>query len=321
MHSTTNQLVEVVTTRHNHGIDPSLHVWGWEIPVYLFLGGLAAGLLVLPAVLEMVRGQRRLPVSVKLMPFAGLALISLGMVALFLDLEYKVHVLRFYFAFLPKSPMSWGSWILLLVYPAGLLLGLTLLIDGDTGTQTGNRTWWRALVGFCRRRRGFVLWSSIVAGIALGTYTGLLLGTISARPLWNTTILGPLFLVSGLSTAAAFMMLFKPDQSTHQKLAGWDMALIIVEIALIALFVMTLYTGGRVGQSAANELLGGPWTGAFWGLVVVLGLFVPLLMEFVERKRHLPPTVMVSVLILVGGFALRWILLAAGQATSYSMLN
>lgn len=319
MNSTTTELVEIVTTRHNHHIDPSLHIWGWEIPVYLFLGGLAAGLLVLPAVLEMIRGERRLPVSVRLMPFAGLALISLGMVALFLDLEHKTHVLRFYFAFLPKSPMSWGSWILMLVYPAGLLLGLTLLA-GD-GTGMGARKWLDGLLAFCRRKRTFILWASIFAGTALGTYTGLLLGTLTARPLWNTTVLGPLFLISGLSTAAAFMLLFKPDEFTHHKLARWDMALIIAELAFIGLFLMTLRTGGRVGQLASRELLGGSWTGAFWALVVVLGLAVPLLLEIVEHKRRLRPTVMVSVLILVGGFALRWILLLAGQASSYNMLN
>ena len=33
-------MIELTTTRHNPLIDPSLHVWGWEIPVYLFLGGL-----------------------------------------------------------------------------------------------------------------------------------------------------------------------------------------------------------------------------------------------------------------------------------------
>ena len=33
-------MLEIVSTRHNPLIDPSLHVWGWEIPVYLFLGGL-----------------------------------------------------------------------------------------------------------------------------------------------------------------------------------------------------------------------------------------------------------------------------------------
>lgn len=316
----TNQLVEAVTTRHNHGIDPTLHIWGWEIPVYLFLGGLAAGLLVLPAVLEMVRRDVKLPGSIRHMPLVGLVMISLGMVALFLDLEYKLHVYRFYLSLEPASPMSWGSWILLLVYPAGLALWLMLLGEG------GRRALLPARIAgpverFFRRRQRAILWSSIVAGVALGTYTGLLLGTLGARPLWNTTVLGPLFLVSGLSTAAAFMLLFRPRGDAQEQLVKWDMALIVAELGFIGLFVLTLATGTRVSQQAAKEILGGPWTGVFWSLVVFVGLVVPLGMEFVERKRHLRPAVMTSILILIGGLSLRWILLAAGQASSYGFLN
>ena len=34
-----------VSGRNIPNIDPSLHIWHWQIPVYLFLGGLAAGIL------------------------------------------------------------------------------------------------------------------------------------------------------------------------------------------------------------------------------------------------------------------------------------
>ena len=99
------------------------------------------------------------------------------------------------------------------------------------------------------------------------------------------------------------------------------MALIILELAFIGLFLLTLAAGNRVSQLAASELLGGRWTGIFWSVVVFLGLVVPLGMEIVERKRHLRPAVMTSVLILIGGLSLRWILLVAGQASSYGLLN
>ncbi len=316
----TSELVETVTTRHNHGIDPTMHIWGWEIPVYLFLGGLAAGLLVLPAVLELVRKDGKLPASISYMPLAGLVMISLGMVALFLDLEFKLHVYRFYLSFEAASPMSWGSWILLLVYPAGLLLWLSL-----TGSEGRSRILPRSIAdgseAFFRNRRQPILWASVVAGVALGTYTGLLLGTLGARPLWSTTVLGPLFLVSGLSTAAAFMLLFRPGHAIQEKLVKWDMALIAAELFFIGLFIMTLSTGGRVSQMAVGDLLGGSWTGVFWTLVVFVGLVVPLTMEAMERKYHLRATVMTSILILIGGLSLRWILLAAGQASSYGLLN
>ena len=40
-------LPELDITRANHLIDPSVHVWAWQIPVYLFLGGWVAGNMIL----------------------------------------------------------------------------------------------------------------------------------------------------------------------------------------------------------------------------------------------------------------------------------
>ena len=115
-------LSEFVTTAHSPATDPHLHVWGWEIPVYLFLGGFTAGIMVLSG-WALWRGRRN-PRSHPTFSLAssglfmlGLATISLGMLALFLDLGHKPYVWRLYLTMKPWSPMSWGSWILLLVYP------------------------------------------------------------------------------------------------------------------------------------------------------------------------------------------------------------
>ncbi len=40
-------MLEITTTRHNPFVDPQLAVWGWEIPVYLFFGGMIAGMMIL----------------------------------------------------------------------------------------------------------------------------------------------------------------------------------------------------------------------------------------------------------------------------------
>ena len=41
----------LVTARYNHKIDPVLGIWSWEIPTYLFLGGLTAGIMFFAAAL------------------------------------------------------------------------------------------------------------------------------------------------------------------------------------------------------------------------------------------------------------------------------
>jgi formate-dependent nitrite reductase membrane component NrfD len=313
------QLSEIVTTRHNHLIDPSLHVWGWEIPIYLFLGGLAAGLMILGSALELWRGERPRSAAIRWMPFASLVLLSLGMVALFLDLEYKAHVYRFYTAFMPASPMSWGSWILLLVYPAAFLAGAGGI--GGSSEGAGGSAGPLGLLSFARTHRRTILWLNIAVGTALGIYTGLLLGTLNARPLWNSIVLGPLFLSSGISTGAAFIMLFRLDHDEHRQLVRWDLLAIGAELAFIALFLLGLSTGTRLARQAAAQFLGGQWTGLFWSLVVVVGLLVPLGMELIELRRRQTPTLFAPVLILIGGLALRFVLVAAGQESSFAALH
>jgi formate-dependent nitrite reductase membrane component NrfD len=320
-----NQLLEATTTRANPGIDPSLHAWGWEIVVYLFLGGLVAGIFVLAASLELRSGEKPRGDALRLMPFGALALLSVGMLALWLDLAHKLWAWRFYLFFHATSPMSWGAWILLLIYPVGLLLGL-----GSMGEA--QREWLRgrtpgALKGLLEtsfgwadgRRRG-ILVTSVAMGVALGIYTGLLLGTMPARILWNSAVLGPLFLASGISTGAALLLLLPLEEKERKTLVRWDALAIVSELVLIALMLLGFATADASGQWAASQLLGGPYTAVFFSCVVVLGLLVPLAMEAAEARRHLPFATMVPVLILAGGLALRWILLTAGQHSAFRFL-
>jgi formate-dependent nitrite reductase membrane component NrfD len=320
--------MEVVHGRQNPLIDPSLQIWGWEIPVYLFLGGLVAGLMILAAARELKTDERAASRALRFAPFLGLLLLTLGMIALFLDLEFKTHVYRFYLAFKPTSPMSWGSWILVLVYPVGFLQGMGSLSASERGKILGG-SWVRklklarpleALLRYSDAHRKAMLWTSIALGIGLGVYTGLLLGTMAARPLWNTALLGPLFLVSGVSTGAALLLLLGLGEDDRHALVRWDLVAIGVELTLIAIMLLAFASGDRTAQAAGQGLLGGPYTSAFWALVIGMGLVVPLLMEWAELRRGLPFRAITPVFILLGGLALRFVMLGAGQASSFRAL-
>lgn len=303
---------EIDFGRHNHGVDPGLHIWGWEIPVYLFLGGLVAGLMVFTALVEL-RGTKPQSTAFKLAPFGAIALITLGMGALFLDLGHKLYVWRFYLAFKPMSPMSWGSWILLGVYPVLFLHGL--------GSMSESAGLAQPLIGWAQKHRRAILIASVVIGSSLGIYTGLLLGTTPARLLWNSAVLGPLFLVSGMSTGAALLLLFPLTAEERHTASRFDMGAMVAELVVISLFLMGLATGGTPQREAAAALLGGAWTAPFWALVVLLGLVTPLGLEAAEMKLHRSFTRLAPLLVLVGGLSLRVILVAAGQDSSFSLLH
>jgi hypothetical protein len=103
--------------------------WGWEIPVYLFLGGLVAGLMLTASVVILAFGKERITRAMKMGLAAAPILLALGMGALFIDLTYKLHTFRFYTAIRFSAPMSLGSWVLLLVFPVQVALILALPMD------------------------------------------------------------------------------------------------------------------------------------------------------------------------------------------------
>ncbi len=321
------ELVEVISNRANHGIDPHLEFWEWQIPGYLFLGGIVAGMMILLSAMELKTGKRPQSLSAQVMPFVAIALISVGMVFLLLDLSYPTHVYRFFMTFEPTSPMSWGSWLLMIVYPTLVLMGLGALPEER---RESLMTWpvvrsakklMTMVFGIADRWRTTLVWTSAILGVGLGVYTGLLLGTMSARPMWNSSVLGPLFLVSGISTGAAAMMLSRLHEEEAHLLARWDSLAIGVELLLIGALVLGYATGPAASKAAGAMILGGPYTAMFWGLVVVAGLVVPLLLNLVELKREIPGTRFAPALILIGGLALRVVFVAAGQLVSYGHLG
>lgn len=304
-------MLELVTTRDNPMIDPAMHVWGWEVPVYLFLGGWVAGSMVL-AGWFMRRGREPGARCVcDVLPWISLVLISLGMGALFLDLEHRLYVWRMYLTLQPSSPMSWGGWILILVYPV-LALGALRSLPGD---WLSRRPAIARLAGNLRQPAATRMLSnaSILTGIALGIYTGILLSSLGARPLWASAALGPLFLVSGLSTGAAFAHVIARDQGEQAALLRADNAFLAAELVLIALFLIGLTTASAVHANAAALLLGGPYTAVFWVFVVGLGIVLPLAIQSLMASHRIAHTLVAPVLVMLGGLALRFVIVSAGQ--------
>lgn len=313
---------EVVEIVRNTAAEAGHHLWWeWQIPVYLFLGGMVAGLMIIAGWRVLRSKVEDRSDAFRLLAWLAPVLISLGMLALWLDLANRFNALRFYLAFVPTSPMSWGSWILLIVYPVSVLFALGELPGRWLGILR-QRSWtaplarlaeWAAKPAVTRA----LSIAAIFTGIGLGIYTGVLLGAFSARPLWNTAILGPLFLVSGLSTGTALMMLFGVTNEERHLLGRIDLGLMAVELLLLGLFLFSLFNGGAVQREAAALMLGGEFTAWFWSLVIFVGLLAPVTLEALELRGRTGVRWIAPALVLVGGLSLRWILVMAGQISAW----
>ena len=167
------------------------------------------------------------------------------------------------------------------------------------------------------KNRVLIAWPMVIYSVILGIYTGILLSAFNARPLWNTSILGPLFLVSGMSTGAAVILLMSNNHEEKRIIGGIDILLIVIELFFITHLFMGDKAGSEAQINAVNLFLGGSFTAPFFAFVVILGLIFPALLEIMELRGYKIPIVVPAVLILLGGLIFRFLIVEAGQITKY----
>jgi len=308
---------EIITSgRMNPLIDPQLNIWHWHIPLYLFLGGLAAGILFFAALYTILGKEKEYPTAVKIAPFITPFLLIIGLIALFLDLNHKAYFWRLYTTIRLESPMSWGAWTLMVVTPISFIW-CALNIKEIFPRWDWKFKFLYDLDAFFRKHLITMSWILLVSSVVLGMYTGILLSAFNARPLWNTSILGPLFLASGLSTGAAAIILMSKSHAERLTFARIDLILIGIEMFLIVHMFMGFLASTQVHIEAAQLFLGGPYTTVFWVFVFTLGLAVPALLEILELKKFRVPFLIAPVLVLIGGLMFRFIIAYAGQASRW----
>lgn len=324
------------TARDIYGLYPHVHVWGIPIAIYLFLGGLAAGILIFATIYYLNGKADEMPFTVKIAPIFTFSLVVVGLLLLVYDLHHKAYVWQLFLTFRIESPMSWGAWTLVVVSFFSLLWPLSYLDDIEEYLIERG---WGSFVGITkaikkferrfklprfiiltfRKYRKLAAYLMLFFSIILGIYTGILLSAFNAHPLWNNAILGPLFLISGVSTGSAFVMWLSNNKKERKLMSTIDMVLIAIEIFFIIHMIMGMQAGPEAYKQAAHLFLGGEFTVIFWVVFVGFGLVLPFILEALELKGlHIHPA-LPAILVLAGGLLFRIIMIQAGQMSEYPL--
>ncbi|WP_456377661.1 NrfD/PsrC family molybdoenzyme membrane anchor subunit [Lutibacter sp.] len=308
--------------RHIPNIDPYLQIWHWPISVYLFLGGLSAGILFFASLFYILGKEKEYPTAIKIATVIPPIALSLGLLALVYDLTHKLYTWQLYMTFRIESPMSWGAWVLLAVTPLSFVWTFSYYREAFPKLEQKFQVFKKfkflnTVEKFAQENRIYMAYALIPLTLVLGVYTGILLSAFNARPLWNNAILGPLFLVSGLSTGAAAVILLSKNTAEKHMFGKIDLGLIIIELALIVHMIMGFYAGSQVQLEAVQLLVQGEFTLMFFGFVVILGLIIPALLELMELTGRKVPVIVPALLVLLGGLIFRFVMVDAGQLTRY----
>lgn len=280
--------------------------WPFLIDVYFFLGGLAGGAFVIATAALLVDSVRYRDVTrvgyylalVALLPCPVILVVDLGVPARFLNMVLTFN---------PSSPMSMGAWALLGFSAAAFLAAFfTLLEDlGKARDLSGPKLVVGVIGGFF--------------GFFLAAYPGVLLGA-TARPMWiNAHTLGALFLAVGASSGAAAIALVlaalqRRSRDGIARVGTATVLALLIQLIAVAGFVWSVQSSGSTQALKALALItSGPYSMLFWGAIVV-GSVLPLLLGLIGMKRpSVGLTAVASVLVLVGGFLVKTVIMAAGQ--------
>jgi formate-dependent nitrite reductase membrane component NrfD len=306
----------IVSGRMNHMVDPHLQIWHWQIPLYLFLGGMAAGILFFAAFYYIRGKENDYRTAVRIAPFLTPFLLVIGLLALFVDLRHKAFFWQLYTNIKLQSPMSWGAWTLMVITPLSFVW-CALHIRDIFPRWDWKFSWLYKLEEFLNRYKKVLAWIMLIYALILGIYTGILLSAFNARPLWNTSILGPLFLASGLSAGAAATLILSKSKEERKQFARIDLMVIGIELFLIVHMFMGFLASTQVQIDAANLFLGGPYTMAFWIFAVIIGMIIPAILEIMEFGNFHIPKILPAILVIFGSLMLRFIIVYAGQSSRW----
>jgi formate-dependent nitrite reductase membrane component NrfD len=286
--------------------------WEWWLIAYFYLGGIAAGSYFMAALIELIGGEQDRELA-KVSYYIAFPLVLLCTVFLVLDLgrpERFWHMLiqseTFWPIFKYWSPMSVGSWALAIFGGLSFLSFVGVLAE-DRRLGLGR---FSDLARRLHRGPIGVLFELAAAGVGffIASYTGALL-TATNQPFWSDSpVIGALFLASAASTGIATMLLLRRRSTSHDSLERLEMAdswAIGLELVMLAAFLISL------GALALPLITSG------YGLLLLIGtggigLLLPLVLRFARGLGSGRLTI-AAVLVLVGGFVLRYSLLMIGQ--------
>jgi tetrathionate reductase subunit C len=278
---------------------------GIPIATYFYLTGLSAGSFIISTMAYGFGLIKFKPLG-KIGVVMATCLLMIAPMILLIDLEQPLRFWHLILYLRITSPITWGTFLLSL-YPMNCMVYGYFMFKGDL-----KKTKVFGLIG-------------IPLALLVHGYTGFILALGKARVLWNTAIMPPIFLVSAMVSGLALMILVviikdfilqrgkEPNRDLIYALGKFLVASIVLDLILIGIDLSVLLTSTTEAYRAAWMLLNGPFSFLFLGVELMAGAIIPLLLFLSPfTKRWIPAYAVASVLVMIGIFAMRCIMVIGG---------
>jgi molybdopterin-containing oxidoreductase family membrane subunit len=254
--------------------------WGLWVGFYDYLVWLEVGSLLVFTTLVYLVGFKRLARLKPLALFTGFVVLLMALLVVFLDLGQAgrfFNVLLYPTFSSMIAIMVWLHIAYMLLLVAELVLALDFIKVAEPRRSTILR--WLAYI-------------SLPMGLALIIVSGSVFGVVAARPLWNTSSLPLMFLVSAVAAGSGLILLlavlFWPNKESEdytvvvRRLSNLTAWLLLAGVFAAGIIGFTsLYQGNDPMRTEAMQLiLTGPFWWSFWIIHLLLGVFIPILILF-----------------------------------------
>jgi Fe-S-cluster-containing dehydrogenase component/formate-dependent nitrite reductase membrane component NrfD len=279
--------------------------WGWHLVLYLFAKGIAAGALLLAAVLWVMGEDSALVTAIA--PVLALAGNAITDAVLVLDLERPER-----FHYLLTRP-NWRSW---LVWGAWFLIGHAAVSAGWL------LAWWLDLPGL----RTMLAAPAVIVSVAVTCYSGFLFAQGLGRDLWQGPLAAVDLLFQAVAMGAAVLLAcarLLPDVlvGSHVVLVG-ALVLSLLAHGLVLVFEHVLGPSPtRHHHLAVRAIVSGPFRRLFWGGALAAGVAFPLALVAhgaIVELLSTPAVLAASALVLAGNMAWDYVWVEAGQSVPLS---
>ena len=288
--------------------------WGLLLAIDLFAAGLGAAIFMVAVAANLAGGRRYRRISTTGALIAPWPVI-LGVLLIVVDLGKP---LRFWEMMLRRShetlgiesimfnagsTMSLGTWLLILFVLGSLVYMVVALL-----------AWPFKWAEKLQKVLGVI---GLPIALLVTIYTGVLLSATRNR-VWGSLLLPIVFVASAIVTGIAAIVFIlaairvaRPDSKIGSDIPklevinGWTIAFQLLMVILFVIF--------GIGSAQMRAVIGSAFGLLWWIGVIGLGLVVPLVIGIRGGAKNAPVSLVVSALVLLGGFFLRYTILLGGQ--------
>jgi Ni/Fe-hydrogenase subunit HybB-like protein len=321
--------------------------WGLYMANFVFFIGISHAGTLISAILRVTNAEWRRPITRMAEAITVFALM-VGASMVIIDMGRPDRVLNVFAHGRLQSPILWDL-CSIMTYLTGSLLYLYIAMIPDmpilarrARAQGGARWRGRLYQALALGYRGTPEQERCL-NIALGTMAVIIIPVavsvhtvvswvfgMTIRPGWHSTIFGPYFVVGAIfsgtaaiiTAMAVFRRVYRLERyltlDHFRKLALLLLALTLLYVYFTLSEYLTIWYGGTATKTKLVALLmgGTAYGAAFWGWVVV-GLFVPIGLLLFPGRRSLAAIVTASVLINIGMWAKRYLIVVPTLETPY----